>query len=131
MLPHLGAGVGQGFEDVYVLCRLLEHPQTNLTNLDVRVPFSIFFVITLTLKQVVLEIYDKLRTPRANMVLERSITMGKIYDNYGPGPGNYNTEDMRRLLTGKWEPVWHHDLKAEVDETIHKFECGIRKEEMS
>lgn len=35
MLPHLGAGVGQGFEDVYVLCRLLGHPGTKLSNLNV------------------------------------------------------------------------------------------------
>jgi salicylate hydroxylase len=34
MQPHLGAGVGQGFEDVYVLCRLLTHPSTKLSNLD-------------------------------------------------------------------------------------------------
>lgn len=26
MVPHLGAGVGQGFEDTYALCRLLGHP---------------------------------------------------------------------------------------------------------
>jgi salicylate hydroxylase len=35
MLPHLGAGAGQGFEDVYTLCRLLTHPGTNKSNLDV------------------------------------------------------------------------------------------------
>lgn len=36
MVPHLGAGVGQGFEDVYTLCRLLGHPDTKKSNLDVR-----------------------------------------------------------------------------------------------
>lgn len=35
MLPHLGAGVGQGFEDVVVLTELLTHPETNLSNLEV------------------------------------------------------------------------------------------------
>lgn len=35
MLPHLGAGAGQGFEDVYTLCRLLAHPGTNKSSLDV------------------------------------------------------------------------------------------------
>ena len=35
MLPHLGAGAGQGIEDVYALCRLLSHPTTTKSNLDV------------------------------------------------------------------------------------------------
>ena len=37
MLPHLGAGAGQGIEDVYALCRLLSHPTTTKSNLDVLV----------------------------------------------------------------------------------------------
>lgn len=36
MLPHLGAGAGQGIEDAEVLSRLLSHPQTNLENVAVR-----------------------------------------------------------------------------------------------
>lgn len=35
MVPHLGAGVGQGFEDTYTLCRLLGHPNVQKANLDV------------------------------------------------------------------------------------------------
>jgi hypothetical protein len=37
MLPHLGAGIRQGIEDVLVPCRLLSEPQTNATNIQVRV----------------------------------------------------------------------------------------------
>ncbi|KAF9554206.1 salicylate hydroxylase [Agrocybe pediades] len=103
MLPHLGAGVGQGFEDVYVLCRVLSHKKTTKANLEAA-----------------LAIYDELRVPRANMVLEQSIKTGKIYENYGPG--HYDVEDMRRQMKGMWEPVWHHDLEAEVDEAIRRFE---------
>ena len=36
MLPHLGAGAGQGLEDAYVLGKLLGHPQTTLENVEVR-----------------------------------------------------------------------------------------------
>lgn len=36
MVPHLGAGVGVGFEDAYVLYRLLIHPQTQLKDLEAR-----------------------------------------------------------------------------------------------
>lgn len=39
MLPHLGAGVGQGFEDVYVLYRLLTLPETKMENLEVSLSF--------------------------------------------------------------------------------------------
>ena len=35
MPPHLAAGAGQGFEDVYMLCQLLGHPTTTKSNLDV------------------------------------------------------------------------------------------------
>jgi len=99
MLPHLGAGVGQGLEDVYTICRLLSHPTTTKSNLDV-----------------VLKVHDTIRRPRANMVLERSIRMGEIYDSFGPN--HYSTEDMRRHLPGMWEPVLLHDLEAEVTEAI-------------
>lgn len=36
MFPHLGAGAGQGLEDAYVLTRLLSHPQTTASNVEVR-----------------------------------------------------------------------------------------------
>jgi hypothetical protein len=37
MLPHLGAGAGMGIEDAYVLSQLLSHPQTNISNIEVRI----------------------------------------------------------------------------------------------
>ena len=36
MLPHLGAGAGQGLEDAYLLGQLLGHPQTDASNVEVR-----------------------------------------------------------------------------------------------
>lgn len=36
MLPHMGAGAGQGIEDAYFLSRLLSHPETNTDNIEVR-----------------------------------------------------------------------------------------------
>ena len=35
MLPHLGAGAGQGIEDVFLLTRLLSHPDTRIANVHV------------------------------------------------------------------------------------------------
>ena len=42
--------------------------------------------------------------------------MGDIYDSFGPN--HYSAEDMRRQLQGMWEPVWLHDIVAEVTEAI-------------
>ena len=67
-----------------------------------------------------LKVYDTIRRPRANMVLERSIRQGVIYDSFGPG--HYSAEDMRRHLRGTWEPVWLHDLEADVTEAIKSIE---------
>ncbi|KAJ7702234.1 hypothetical protein B0H17DRAFT_1043306 [Mycena rosella] len=100
MAPHLGSGVGQGFEDVFVLCELLAHPSTNLSNLED-----------------VLKAYDALRVPRANMVLERSHRAGVIYEAYGK-PGYESAGDMEGHLAGIWEPIWRHDLDADVASAI-------------
>lgn len=35
MLPHLGAGAGQGIEDALALVRLLTHQETNAKNIEV------------------------------------------------------------------------------------------------
>lgn len=35
MLPHLGAGAGQALEDAYILSRLLSHPQSTKSNVEV------------------------------------------------------------------------------------------------
>ena len=63
-----------------------------------------------------IKVYDSIRRPRANMVLERSIRMGDIYDSFGPN--HHNIEDIRRNMPGMYEPVWYHDLEAEVTEAI-------------
>jgi len=63
-----------------------------------------------------IKVYDIIRRPRANMVLERSIRMRDIISSFGPN--HYSAEDMRQHLVGMWEPVWYHDLEAEVTEAI-------------
>ncbi len=35
MMTHLGAGAGQGLEDVYLLVKLISHPQTASYNIEV------------------------------------------------------------------------------------------------
>ncbi|KAJ7789406.1 salicylate hydroxylase [Mycena olivaceomarginata] len=89
MTPHLGSGVGQGFEDVFVLCELLGHSSTNLSNLE----------------------------PRANMVLKESFRAGVIYENFGKA--GYDTgADIEGHLAGIWEPIWRHNLDGDVAAAI-------------
>jgi len=103
MEPHLGAGVGQGFEDVNLLCELLGHGSTNSSNLEH-----------------VLKVYSAIRAPRANMVHERSVMTGEIFEGYGET--RYNKEQMKEHLTGLWEPVWHYDLAKELDAAVKLLE---------
>ena len=63
-----------------------------------------------------IRVYDRIRRPRANMVLERSIRLGDIYDSFGPN--HYSAKDMRRHLSGMWEPVLFHDIEGEVTKAI-------------
>jgi hypothetical protein len=70
----------------------------------------------LTHPQDVLKAYDTLRQPRANMVLERSHRAGVIYEGYGK-PG-YGLSEMEGHLAGIWEPIWRHDLDADVASAI-------------
>ncbi|KAF7436423.1 hypothetical protein PC9H_003256 [Pleurotus ostreatus] len=114
MLPHLGAGVGQGFEDVVVLTELLTHPETNLSNLEH-----------------ILNAYDSARRPRGNMVLEASARMGRITTRYGKS--GYSNEDMRTKLAGIWSPVWHHDLHEDINKAMESLreKCVFKQAESS
>ncbi|KAG6907563.1 hypothetical protein DXG01_008445 [Tephrocybe rancida] len=94
MLPHLGSGVGQGFEDVYALCSLLRDARKR--DLDAA-----------------LQAYDKIRVPRANTVHKMSTMAGDIYEGRGTGGGT-----IRDQLEGIREPIWHHDLKEEVKRAV-------------
>ncbi|THV01451.1 FAD/NAD(P)-binding domain-containing protein [Dendrothele bispora CBS 962.96] len=104
MLPHLGAGVGQGFEDVLVLTHLLTHPQTKKANLSH-----------------VLAQYNKVRPPRANSVLHGSTRAGEIYDSFHPTAKN-DVETTAKLLNEIWEPVWNYDLKKDLEKCVGALE---------
>jgi len=95
MLPHLGAGAGQGLEDAFVLAKLIGHPQTNKSNVER-----------------ILRVYDKVRLARSQMVWEGSRSAGDKYEGYGPH--GFTTEGLREDFTGIWEDVWHWDIREDV-----------------
>ncbi|TCD64571.1 hypothetical protein EIP91_003898 [Steccherinum ochraceum] len=99
MLPHLGAGAGQALEDAHLLAKLLAHPQT-----------------TSDIIPSVLEAYDHTRRSRAQMVWDRSVMAGNIYEERGDhGPA---IEGVREDLHDLWEPVWRHELSADLRKSV-------------
>ncbi|KAF9074960.1 salicylate hydroxylase [Rhodocollybia butyracea] len=109
MLPHLGSGVGQGFEDVFLLVQLLTHPKSNKANLPH-----------------LLAQYDALRPPRANAVLHASWEAGKLYDSYDPTKQADSKSRLQAELVGIWEDVWTYDLTKDVDsafENLHRLKA--------
>ncbi|KAH9949948.1 hypothetical protein B0H21DRAFT_776995 [Amylocystis lapponica] len=99
MLPHLGAGAGQCIEDAFLLAHLLGHPQTTASNVEH-----------------VLQTYDRVRRPRAQMVWEGARSAGRVYEFRGPHGSNM--EGIREDLTGQWSPVWDHSMDEDILKAI-------------
>jgi salicylate hydroxylase len=53
------------------------------------------------------------------MVQQASIIAGEIYEGYGK-PG-LTVEEMRERLSGIWDPIWHHDLEADIAEAVQSL----------
>ncbi|PIL34400.1 hypothetical protein GSI_03175 [Ganoderma sinense ZZ0214-1] len=78
MLPHQGAGVGQAFEDGYILATVLAHPSVTLANLPAA-----------------LAVYDDVRRPFSQGVRKGSQRNGMNYQLRRMGWENVSAEDSR------------------------------------
>ncbi|WP_462381924.1 salicylate 1-monooxygenase [Pseudomonas sp. Marseille-QA0892] len=96
MLPHQGAGAGQGLEDAYFLASLLANPKV----LDVRV-------------NQLLCIYDALRRPRACAVQRTSWEAGELYEMRDPQIGREESL-LGTTLASRFDWIWNHDLDADL-----------------
>jgi salicylate hydroxylase len=98
MLPHQGAGAGQGLEDAWLLARLLG---------DSRVLQSD--------AQSVLEVYDAIRRPRACRVQRTSWEAGELYEFR-----DRQVEDREPLLSttlaSRFDWLWNHDMQSDLAE---------------
>ncbi|KAJ3543230.1 hypothetical protein NM688_g5882 [Phlebia brevispora] len=103
MLPHLGAGSGQGIEDAEMLAELLGHPQTTLENVEE-----------------ILKVYDEIRRPRAQKVWEGSVHAGRVVDGYGPS--GMSADGLRKDIPGMWDFVWRHDMEGNVQQAVQTLE---------
>ncbi|SDH08372.1 salicylate hydroxylase [Pseudomonas flavescens] len=96
MLPHQGAGAGQGLEDAYFLAQLLSDSR-------------------LAAGQVpeLLAVYDRVRRPRACRVQRTSWEAGQLYEWRDPQIGA-NEEAMAAALESRFAWLWNHDQDADV-----------------
>lgn len=96
MLPHQGAGAGQGLEDAWLLARLLGDPRVLDSD-----------------PQNVLQVYDEIRRPRACRVQRTSWEAGELYEFRDP-----KVEDQESLLSttlaSRFDWLWNHDMQSDL-----------------
>jgi salicylate hydroxylase len=98
MLPHQGAGAGQGLEDAWLLARLLADPQV----LDSQ-------------PQAVLAAYDAIRRPRACRVQRTSWEAGELYEMRDPAVAD-DEQLLGKTLAERFDWLWNHDMQADLQE---------------
>lgn len=98
MLPHQGAGAGQGLEDAWLLARLLADPQ-----------------VLASRPQAVLEVYDAIRRPRACRVQRTSWEAGELYELRDPAVDD-NEPLLSKTLAERFDWLWSHDMQGDLQE---------------
>lgn len=96
MLPHQGAGAGQGLEDALFLARLLGDPAITHQALDA-----------------LLASYDALRRPRATWVQRTSRAAGELYELRDPLIGA-EEQALGQRLAHYFDALWNHDLEQDI-----------------
>lgn len=96
MLPHQGAGAGQGLEDAWFLARLLGEPRLERAHLDT-----------------LLKAYDSLRRPRACRVQRTSREAGDLYELRAPQV-DADEQALATTLESRFDWLWQHDLEADI-----------------
>ena len=95
MLPHQGAGAGQGLEDALILAKLLKHSELTTTSI-----------------KLVSEIYEQVRLDRAVKVQNTSRESGEIYELYLPKYSDF--ESVGQHLAHRFDWLWQHSLENDI-----------------
>jgi salicylate hydroxylase len=98
MLPHQGAGAGQGLEDAWLLARLLGDPQAVQTT-----------------PEELLKTYDAIRRPRACRVQRTSWEAGELYEFRDPAIADHEPQ-LSTTLASRFDWLWNHDLHNDLEE---------------
>lgn len=97
MLPHQGAGAGQGLEDAWLLGQLLGDSQMLDTD-----------------PAAVLKVYDEVRRPRACRVQRTSWEAGELYEMRDPVVGD-DEALLGETLASRFDWLWNHDLQQDLN----------------
>ncbi|TWI48234.1 salicylate hydroxylase [Pseudomonas duriflava] len=96
MLPHQGAGAGQGLEDAWLLAQLLADPRVSQAS-----PTD------------VLKVYDEIRRPRACRVQRTSYEAGELYEYRDQQVGS-DEALLSSTLASRFDWLWNHDMTADL-----------------
>ena len=105
-VPHQGAMAGQAIEDALFVSNLLSHPKVNNANLVQA-----------------LQVYDKIRVPRANRVLETSLEAGETYEFRGVAADD--PQKLGQHLVERFDHIWDYDLDLEKQEMDKWIEANL------
>lgn len=111
MLPHQGAGAGQGLEDALILAKLLENPE--LTHESI---------------QFVSEIYQQIRLERAVKVQNTSRESGEIYELYSSKYSDF--ESIGQHLTHRFDWLWQHSLEQDIQQAQAALSNQLQQSEI-
>ncbi|OTG81792.1 salicylate 1-monooxygenase [Acinetobacter sp. ANC 4648] len=112
MLPHQGAGAGQGLEDALLLSHLLASEHLDRQNIHL-----------------VSTIYEDFRKKRASQVQTTSREAGEIYELYAPDFQNFDT--VAAHLEQRFDWLWQHDLEQELINAQKSFHQIIQSQRQS
>ncbi|WP_297835507.1 salicylate 1-monooxygenase [Pseudomonas sp.] len=96
MLPHQGAGAGQGLEDAWLLARLLADPHVTAENV-----------------KPLLGAYNDVRRPRACRVQRTSLEAGELYE-MRDGHVSDNEQLLSTTLASRFDWLWNHDIEVDL-----------------
>ena len=109
MLPHQGAGAGQGLEDALILANLLAHPQLSVKNI-----------------KLVSRIYEEVRLERAVKVQNTSHESGEIYELYSADYPSFET--VGEHLTHRFDWLWQHSLEQDIENATAALQLDIEQQ---
>lgn len=108
MLPHQGAGAGQGLEDALILANLLASPDLTAQNI-----------------KLVSKIYEDIRLDRAVKVQQTSHESGEIYELYSPNYPDFKA--VGEHLAHRFDWLWQHPLEQDIKKSTSVLQLKIQQ----
>lgn len=112
MLPHQGAGAGQGLEDALILANLFADPRLNQESI-----------------KCVSCIYQDIRLERAIKVQNTSRESGEIYELYSSQYLSFT--EIGAHLIHRFDWLWTHDLEDDIETALTALEKDLTSQMMS